>query len=56
MRKFEHEQLTNKRNRMIENLVDAGVFKINEKQLYELSLYELTKNYMMLQKDHRKTM
>lgn len=45
MRKIEHPQLDNKRSKVIDRLVKDGVFKINGKQLYELSFYELMKHY-----------
>lgn len=47
MKKQENPVLEYKRDRIIENLVNEGVFKINGKQLYELSLYELMKQYTM---------
>lgn len=47
MKKQENPMLENKRDKIIENLVNDGVFKINGKQLYELSLYELMKQYTM---------
>jgi len=47
MRKKENQVLQNKRDKIIENLVNEGIFKINGKQLYELSLYELMKQYTM---------
>ncbi|MGN7388678.1 Fur-regulated basic protein FbpA [Sporosarcina sp. SAFN-015] len=47
MRKKENPELETKRDKIIENLVNDGVFKINGKQLYELSLYELMKQYTM---------
>ncbi|MFS0690323.1 Fur-regulated basic protein FbpA [Sporosarcina sp. 179-K 8C2 HS] len=47
MRKIENPLLENKRDKIIESLVEEGVFKINGKQLYELSLYELMKQYTM---------
>lgn len=47
MRKPENPVIENKRDKIIENLVEEGVFKINGKQLYELSLYELMKQYTM---------
>lgn len=45
MRKIEHPHLDTKKNKIIEKLVNEGVFKINGKQLYELSFYELMKQY-----------
>ncbi|WP_252504171.1 Fur-regulated basic protein FbpA [Sporosarcina sp. Marseille-Q4943] len=47
MRKIENPILEHKRDKIIESLVEEGVFKINGKQLYELSLYELMKQYTM---------
>ncbi|MGG0670631.1 Fur-regulated basic protein FbpA [Sporosarcina koreensis] len=47
MRKLENRVLENKRDKIIEKLVNDGIFKINGKQLYELSLYELMKQYTM---------
>lgn len=47
MRKQENPVLDVKRDKIIERLVNDGIFKINGKQLYELSLYELMKQYTM---------
>ena len=47
MRKQENPVLDEKRDKIIETLVNEGIFKINGKQLYELSLYELMKQYTM---------
>ena len=47
MRKQENPVIDDKRDKIIETLVNEGVFKINGKQLYELSLYELMKQYTM---------
>jgi hypothetical protein len=47
MRKQENPVLDEKRDKIIETLVNEGVFKINGKQLYELNLYELMKQYTM---------
>ncbi len=47
MRKPENPVIENKRDKIIESLVEEGVFKINGKQLYQLSLYELMKQYTM---------
>ncbi|MCM3711378.1 Fur-regulated basic protein FbpA [Sporosarcina luteola] len=47
MRKPENPVIENKRDKIIESLVKEGVFKINGKQLYQLSLYELMKQYTM---------
>lgn len=46
MRKIEDIQFDRKRDKIIDILVDHGIFKVNGKQLYELSLYELMKQYM----------
>lgn len=40
-------KIEEKRDNMIEDLVNKGVFKIDGKQLYELNLYELTKEYII---------
>lgn len=47
MRKIQNPLLENKRDKIIESLVEEGIFKINGKQLYQLSLYELMKQYTM---------
>ncbi|MCG7345731.1 Fur-regulated basic protein FbpA [Sporosarcina sp. ACRSL] len=47
MKKQENPVLDNKRDIIIERLVDEGIYKVNGKQLYELSLYELMKQYTM---------
>lgn len=47
MRKQENPVLDEKRDKIIETLVNEGIFKINGKQLYELTLYELMKQYTM---------
>lgn len=39
-------KIEEKRDHMIEDLVNKGVFKIDGRQLYELNLYELTKEYI----------
>ncbi|MEI4770210.1 Fur-regulated basic protein FbpA [Psychrobacillus sp. FJAT-51614] len=39
-------KIEEKRDNMIEDLVNKGVFKIDGRQLYELNLYELTKEYI----------
>jgi len=39
-------KMDNKKMIVIDDLVDQGVFKIEGKQLYELSLYELIKEHM----------
>ena len=36
-----------KRDLMIEDLVNNGIYKIDGRQLYELNLYELTKKYIV---------
>ncbi|QTD42913.1 Fur-regulated basic protein FbpA [Sporosarcina sp. Te-1] len=46
MRKIEDIHFDRKRDKIIDTLVDNGIFKVNGKQLYELSLYELMKQYM----------
>jgi len=46
MRKIEDIQFDRKRDKIIDTLVDNGIFKVNGKQLYELTLYELMKQYM----------
>ena len=45
MRKMEETQMDLKREKIIQRLVQKGVFKINGKQLYELPLYALMKEY-----------
>ncbi|MHC8515668.1 Fur-regulated basic protein FbpA [Sporosarcina sp. ITBMC105] len=45
MRKVEYPQLDDKRNKIIEQLVNDGIYKIHGKQLYELSYYELMKQF-----------
>ncbi|KFN03483.1 Fur-regulated basic protein FbpA [Bacillus clarus] len=35
----------NRKKRLIDELIGAGVFKIRDRQLYELSLEELEKEY-----------
>jgi hypothetical protein len=47
MRKLENPVLESKKDKLIESLVKEGIFKINGKQLYQLSLYELMKQYTM---------
>lgn len=47
MKKIQSPLLENKRDKIIESLVEEGIFKINGKQLYQLSLYELMKQYTM---------
>jgi hypothetical protein len=39
-------KMDNKKMIVIEDLVEQGVFKVEGKQLYELSLYELIKEHM----------
>ena len=39
-------KMDDKKMTVIEDLVDQGVFKVEGKQLYELSLYELIKEHM----------
>lgn len=43
MRRVDYPQLDDKRDKMIEQLVNDGIYKIHGKQLYELSFYELMK-------------
>lgn len=38
-------KIEQKREKIIEEFVKNGVFKIDGKQLYELNLYELMKEY-----------
>jgi len=40
-------KIEEKRDFMIEDLVNHGVFKADGRQLYELNLYELTKKYIV---------
>ena len=40
-------KIEEKRDFMIEDLVNHGVYKADGKQLYELNLYELTKKYIV---------
>ncbi|SES42685.1 Fur-regulated basic protein FbpA [Psychrobacillus sp. OK032] len=39
-------KMEEKRDNMIEDLVEKGVFKIDGKQLYQLNYYELMKEYI----------
>lgn len=39
-------KMEQKREDMIEDLVNKGVFKIDGRQLYQLNLYELMKEYI----------
>lgn len=39
-------KMEQKREEMIEDLVNKGVFKIDGRQLYQLNLYELMKEYV----------
>lgn len=41
-------KMDNKKMNVIEELVEQGVFKIEGKQLYELTLYELIKEHLEL--------
>lgn len=43
----ENPVLETKRDKIIESLVKEGIFKVNGKQLYQLSYYELMKQYTM---------
>lgn len=42
-------KMDNKKMTVIEDLVEQGVFKIEGKQLYELTLYELIKEHLELE-------
>ncbi|TQR15295.1 Fur-regulated basic protein FbpA [Psychrobacillus soli] len=39
-------KMEEKRDNMIEDLVNKGVFKIDGRQLYQLNYYELMKEYI----------
>lgn len=45
MEQIPESKFEDKRSTVIEELVAQNVFKINGRQLYELSLYELMKEY-----------
>ncbi len=45
MRKMEETKMDVKRQQVIQQLVTRGIFKIYGKQLYELPLYSLMKEY-----------
>lgn len=45
-------QTEKRRDNIIEDLVNKGVFKIDGKQLYELNFYQLMKQYI---KDEKQT-
>ena len=45
MEQIPESKFEDKRSNVIEELVAQNVFKINGRQLYELSLYELMKEY-----------
>lgn len=45
MEQIPESKFEGKRSNVIEELVAQNVFKINGRQLYELSLYELMKEY-----------
>ncbi|RNF38431.1 Fur-regulated basic protein FbpA [Planococcus salinus] len=45
MEQIPESKFEDKRMNVIEELVEQNVFKINGKQLYETSLYELMKTY-----------
>lgn len=45
MEHIPESKFENKRSIIIDELVEQNVFKINGRQLYELSLYELMKTY-----------
>ncbi|MEK3937633.1 Fur-regulated basic protein FbpA [Sporosarcina sp. FSL W7-1349] len=50
MMNVEETKMDMKREEIIQKLVDNGVFKIHGKQLYELPLYALMKEYMITTK------
>ncbi|WP_019413844.1 Fur-regulated basic protein FbpA [Paenisporosarcina sp. TG20] len=41
-------KMDDKKMTVIDDLVEQGIFKVEGKQLYELSLYELIKEHMEL--------
>ncbi|WP_157886479.1 Fur-regulated basic protein FbpA [Planococcus versutus] len=45
MEQIPESKFTNKREGIIQGLVEKNIFKINGRQLYETSLYELMKTY-----------
>ncbi|WP_432352841.1 Fur-regulated basic protein FbpA [Sporosarcina sp. A2] len=45
MLKLQETKMDMKREDVIQRLVERGIFKIDEKQLYELPLYLLMKEY-----------
>lgn len=45
MDQIPESKFEDKRSNIIEQLVEQNVFKIDGRQLYELSLYELLKTY-----------
>ncbi|AIY04727.1 hypothetical protein Plano_0762 [Planococcus sp. PAMC 21323] len=45
MEQVPESKFTDKREIIIQGLVDQNIFKINGRQLYETSLYELLKTY-----------
>ena len=45
MRKIEDIEFDRKREKIINTLVNNGIFKVEGKQLYELPLFELMKQY-----------
>ncbi|KAA0955091.1 MULTISPECIES: Fur-regulated basic protein FbpA [Planococcus] len=45
MKQVPESKFTDKRETIIQGLVEQNVFKINGRQLYETSLYELMKTY-----------
>ena len=47
MRIKKDSKLEEKRDIMIEDLVNHGIYKADGRQLYELNLYELTKKYIV---------
>lgn len=47
MMKIEETKMDVKREQVIQQLVDKGIFKINGKQLYQLPLFSLMKEYFI---------
>lgn len=47
MMKIEETKMDVKREQVIQQLVDQGIFKINGKQLYQLPLFSLLKEYFI---------
>ncbi|CAM3212514.1 Fur-regulated basic protein FbpA [Filibacter tadaridae] len=48
MRKVAETKMDIKREEIIQRLVKKGIFKIHDKQLYELPLQALLKKYTMI--------